>query len=132
MSTSAAYDAASIRQAMDETNRGFEAAIRAGDAAGAARATYTREARILPPGAPMVEGREAIAEFWAAVTRQLGVTGVALETVEVQPMGDGAYEIGRGTLTLGGGQQATVKYVVVWRQEDGRWRWHVDAWNMDA
>ena len=44
---------------------------------------------------------------------------------------DGAYEIGRATLDLGGGQQAHAKYVVIWRQEDGQWRWHVDIWNME-
>lgn len=132
MSTSAAHDVASLRQAMAETNRAFEAAVRAGDAAGAAHSTYTSDARILPPGAPMLDGREAIAGFWTAAAQQLGITAVALETVEVQPMGEGAYEVGRATLTLGGGQQATAKYVVIWRQENGRWRWHVDVWNMDA
>jgi len=24
------------------------------------------------------------------------------------------------------------KYVVYWRQEDGRWKWHVDIWNANA
>jgi ketosteroid isomerase-like protein len=28
--------------------------------------------------------------------------------------------------------QMEVKYVVYWRQEDGRWKWHVDIWNMNA
>ena len=44
----------------------------------------------------------------------------------------GAYEIGRAQLTLAGGQSAEAKYVVLWRQEDGRWRWHIDMWNMDG
>jgi len=25
-----------------------------------------------------------------------------------------------------------VKYVVYWRQEDGRWKWHVDIWNPNS
>jgi hypothetical protein len=25
-----------------------------------------------------------------------------------------------------------VKYVVYWREEDGRWQWHVDIWNPNA
>jgi len=24
------------------------------------------------------------------------------------------------------------KYVIYWRQEDGRWKWHVDIWNFSA
>lgn len=132
MSTSAQHDLAGLRRGMEETNRGFMAAIGRGDPAGAARETYTRDARVLPPGAPAVEGRDAIAEFWVGAAAQLGLTAVELSTVEVQPIGDGAYEVGRAVLTLGGGQQAAIKYVVVWRQEDGRWRWHVDIWNMEA
>jgi ketosteroid isomerase-like protein len=133
MSTSAAsHDVAGIRQGIDETNAGFMAAFGRGDPAAAVRETYTRNARILPPGAPMVEGRDGIAQFWTGAAQQLGITRVELSTVDVQPMGDGAYEVGRGTLTLGGGQQVVAKYVVVWRHEDGRWRWHVDIWNMEA
>ncbi|MBW3545067.1 MAG: T9SS type A sorting domain-containing protein, partial [Bacteroidetes bacterium] len=50
--------------------------------------------------------RDAIAAFWPGAARQLGITRVALATVDLQPLGDGAYEIGRATLTLAGGQQA--------------------------
>jgi ketosteroid isomerase-like protein len=130
MSTSVPFEVESVRRGIAETNAGFSAAFARGDAAGAARETYTRDARILPPDAPTVEGREPIAAFWAGAAAQLGITAVELRTVALQPMGDGAYEIGRATLTLGG-QQAHAKYVVIWRQEDGRWRWHVDIWNME-
>ena len=132
MSTSAQDHLADLRRGMEETNRGFMDAIRGGDPARAAHDTYTRDARVLPPGAPTVEGRDAIARFWVGAAAQLGLTAVELSTVDVQPLGDGAYEVGRAVLTLGGGQQAAIKYVVVWRQEDGRWRWHVDIWNMEA
>ena len=131
MSTSTPPDLASIRQAMDETNRRFMDAFRRGDPAAAAQETYTRDARVLAPDVPMQEGRDAIAQFWVGAAQQLGITSVALSTVEVQSLGEGAYEIGRATLTLGGGQEATAKYVVIWRQEDGQWRWHVDIWNME-
>jgi ketosteroid isomerase-like protein len=33
---------------------------------------------------------------------------------------------------VGSGEEASAKYVVVWKQEDGRWRWDVDIWNMDS
>ena len=48
------------------------------------------------------------------------------------PAGDGIVEIGRATLTLEGEPQMEVKYVVYWRQEDGRWKWHVDIWNQNS
>ena len=126
------YDVAGIRRGMDETNRGFSEAVRFFFIDSATSEIYTRDARILPPGAPLVEGRDGIAQFWTGAAQQLGITDVELSTVDVQPLGDGAYEIGRATLTIGGGQQAAAKYVVIWRQEDGRWRWHVDIWNMEG
>jgi ketosteroid isomerase-like protein len=132
MSTSASYDAAGIRQGIDETNAGFMEAFGRGDPAAAVRDTYTRDARILPPGAPLVQGRDGIAQFWTGAAAQLGIKRVELSTVDLQPLGDGAYEVGRGTLTLGSGQQVVAKYVVIWRHEDGRCRWHVDIWNMEA
>jgi uncharacterized protein (TIGR02246 family) len=132
MSTSVAQDVTAIRRGIDETNRRFEDAFTRGDAASVAQEVYAGDARVLPPGAEMVQGRDRIAEFWAAAAPQMGVQRVQLSTVELQPLGDGAYEIGRATLTLAGGQQATAKYVVIWRQEKDRWRIHVDIWNMDT
>ena len=132
MSTTVVQDLASIRQGIDETHRRFEDAFNHGDAAGAARQLYTRDARILPPGAEIVQGRDRIAEFWAAAAPQMGVQRVELSTLDLQALGDEAYEIGRATLTLAGGQRATPKYVAVWKYEDGAWRRHVDIWNMDT
>ena len=132
MSTTVTQDVSAIRRGIDEANRRFEDAFTRGDAASVAQEVYARDARVLPPGAEMVQGRDNIAQFWAAAAQQMGVQRVQLSTVELQPLGDGAYEIGRATLTLAGGQQATAKYVVIWRQEKDRWRIHVDIWNMDT
>ena len=134
MSTTFVQDGTAMRHGIDETHRRFEDAFNRGDAAGAARQLYTRDARILPPGAAMVDGRDGIAEYWAAAAAapQMGVRRVELATLDLQPLGDWAYTIGRATLSLAGGRRATPKYVVVWKQEDGAWRRHVDIWNMDT
>jgi uncharacterized protein (TIGR02246 family) len=134
MPTTVGQDLTAIRGGVDETSRRFEDALNRGDAAGAARLFYTRDARVLPPGAQMVQGLEKIAEYWAAAAAspQVGVRRVELTTLDLQPLGDGAYEIGRATLTLAGGQRVMPKYVVIWKQEDAAWRRHVDIWNMDT
>lgn len=131
MSAAKVNEIAGLRQGIEESNHHFEKAFNGGDPAAAAQAVYTRNARILPPGAAMVEGRDEIAQFWIAAAKNLNVQRIELSTVDLQPLGDGAYEIGRATLTLTGGQSAVAKYVVIWRQEDGKWRWHVDIWNME-
>ncbi len=97
---------------------------------------YTEDARILPPGAAMISGREAIKGFWSNLIQSANARSAALESVDVIPAGDGVVEIGRATLSVAPqGQEPTdleVKYVVYWRQEDGRWKWHVDIWNQNS
>jgi ketosteroid isomerase-like protein len=97
---------------------------------------YTEDARILPPGAPMVSGRTAIKKFWSDAVHSLNATSAVLASVDVMPAGDGVVEIGTATLTAEPeGQDAMrieAKYVVYWREEAGKWKWHVDIWNMNA
>jgi ketosteroid isomerase-like protein len=93
---------------------------------------YTRDARILPPGAPIIAGRDAIRSFWAAGIAAMDCTSATLETVHAEAAGDMVFEIGKAMLKLGSGQAAEVKYVVLWKQEDGAWKWHVDMWSANA
>jgi ketosteroid isomerase-like protein len=92
---------------------------------------YTNDARILPPGAPMIVGRENIRAFWQTAVEALNATGGRLESLEINVAGDTAVEIGRATVES---DQATldVKYVVVWKREDNAWKWHIDIWNTNV
>ncbi len=123
---------APARNEMRETNRIFEEEVVLKGDFDALDRVYTADARILPPGAEMVAGREAIKGFWKAAVAAMGVTSGKLETVEAETAGDRIIEIGRAQLALGDGSQATVKYVVVWKREDGAWKWHIDVWNANA
>ncbi len=89
---------------------------------------YTEDARILPPGAPMISGRESIRGFWRDLVQGGNVKSAALTSVDVMPSGDGVVEIGKATIAAEGGSM-DVKYVVYWRTENGQWKWHVDIWN---
>lgn len=94
---------------------------------------YTAGARILPPGAPMVSGREAIRKFWADLVQGANAKSVRLTSVEIIAAGDGVVEIGRATLEfVDAPAPLEAKYVVYWRQEDGRWKWDVDIWNPNS
>ena len=129
----ATLDRTGVRQAIDQANRRFMERFNAGDVAAAAEEVYTQDARVLPPGAPLVRGRDSIVAFWRGAAEALGLQRVELTTLELDIHPGGAHEIGRADLTLGGGEQRAVgKYVVVWKEEDGEWRWDVDIWNMDA
>jgi uncharacterized protein (TIGR02246 family) len=118
---------------MRKTNQIFEDAVAARTTA-PLDAVYTADARILPPGGEMIAGREKIKEFWQGAIESLNVSSVELATVDVEVLGDTAYEIGRATLNFAtpGAAPAQVKYVVVWKREDGTWKWHVDIWNPNS
>jgi ketosteroid isomerase-like protein len=136
MATTQLPSLSEIKQRIAETNRLFNDEVFAHRNFDALDQIYTADARVLPPGAPMISGRAAIKKFWADMV--LGAHAVAAElgSVDVMQAGDGVVEIGRAVLTVAPPGQAQakmeVKYVVYWREEDGRWKWHVDIWNPNA
>ena len=119
--------------AMRATNRIFEEeVVGRGDFAALDR-VYTSSARILPPGAPMISGREPIRAFWKEAAAALQVKALRLVTLEANRQGDVIVEIGRAEVDTASGPNAlALKYVVIWRQEAGTWRWHIDIWNADG
>jgi ketosteroid isomerase-like protein len=117
--------------AMRRTNELFDAEVISKQNLDALDRVYTAHARVLPPGAPMIEGREQIKDFWRHAIAGMGLTSVKLKIVQVEPAGDGVIEIGRADLSVAGGQVVTVKYVVCWKQEDGEWKWNIDIWNVN-
>jgi ketosteroid isomerase-like protein len=124
-----------LQQAMAKTNNLFNREVFGNRNFAALDQIYTRDARILPPGAEMISGREAIKKFWTDLIQSANATSAVLASVDVMPTGDGAVEIGRATLTIapqGAPTQLEVKYVVYWREEDGHWKWHVDIWNPNS
>jgi ketosteroid isomerase-like protein len=121
-----------VLAAMRQTNDLFNAEVGANRNVEALDRVYTTDARILPPGAPMIEGRAQIKSFWATALAGMDVKSVTLATVYAESAGDTVVEIGRAEITTNGGQTVPVKYVVHWQQEDGLWKWHTDIWNLNA
>jgi ketosteroid isomerase-like protein len=120
-----------ILEAMKATNALFTEEVIAKGNVGALERIYTADARVLAPGAEMVSGRSAIQQFWVGAIKGSGLRQAVLVTIDAMPTGDGVVEIGRADLkTASGG--LSVKYVVFWRQEGGRWKWHVDIWNANS
>ena len=101
-----------------------------GKHAAAAAALYTQTAAIMPPGAPRFDGISGVQGYWQAAI-DAGLTDVALETVEVEEVGDTATEVGVVTAKMGD-TALTGKYVVIWKREAGVWKLHRDIFNFDA
>ena len=121
-----------IRGKIDAVNKGFVEAFNKGDLASAMK-VYTKDATILPPNADMIKGIEGITAYWQGALT-MGVKEAKLETVEVTPMGEGAAcEVGTYVLKIEPeGVPAFTdkgKYIMIWKLEDGIWKWDTDAWN---
>ncbi len=125
-----------IKRAMQSTNDLFNAEVFGKRNFAALDDIYTRGARILPPGAPMISGRDAIRKFWSDLVQSANAKSAVLVSVDAIQAGEGVVEIGKAILTVEpSGQPAAqmeVKYVVYWREEDSRWKWHVDIWNQNS
>lgn len=116
-----------ISPEMAAANQLFEAEVIAKGQFEALSRIYTG-ARVLPPGSPMITGRKGIQEFWEQAVAALGVKSAKLTTIEIEVIGDTAFEIGQADLGTAGAA-ITVKYVVIWKREIGAWKWQVDIWN---
>lgn len=74
----------------------------------------------------MFSGRPEIKGFWFDMIRSFNAKSAVLESLDVIPARDGLVEIGKAVLVAEpAGQpevQFDVKYVVLWKQENGRWK----------
>lgn len=108
-------------------NREFMAAFGKRDGSAIAR-LYTDDAQVFPANSDIIRGPAAILEFWQGVFA-LGLTGATLETLEVDVSGGIAVEVGRYWLLAGETVADQGKYLVVWKNDAGRWKLHRDIWN---
>lgn len=121
------------RQEFQKVNSLFETEVIEQRNFDAIRDVYTRDARILPPGADLLTGIDHIQNFWQQAVQTMNVKSLKLTTVDLQINGETAVEVGTGEITTDLPTSPTaVKYVVIWRKEDGSWKWQTDIWNAAA
>jgi uncharacterized protein (TIGR02246 family) len=125
--------AADVKIDIEAVNQKLGAAYAKGDAAAIAQ-LYTPQAMMFPPGSDIVKGRDGVEKFWAATIKS-GMKMTGLITVSVEQYGDAAREIGRFAAEVPNQQKQMAKiegkYVVVWKQMDGKWMLDSDIWNMN-
>jgi uncharacterized protein (TIGR02246 family) len=127
----AAPASAQSKAVIQKLNDEWVAAFDKGDASALA-AMYTEDAYVLPAGADMVKGTNAILTFWGETAKQLG--DAKLTTIDVLPLGrTAAREIGIFSFKTKGTppQEVVGKYAVVWRRVSGQWKLATDIWNMN-
>ncbi|MFQ5629085.1 MAG: YybH family protein [bacterium] len=121
-------DNAKIHNAIVAAHKQFMDTFSKSDDAGMA-ALYTENAQLLPTNSDFVTGNANVQALWKTVF-DAGIKKAKLETVEVEGMGNTAYEVGKYTLFAGDDQVAdSGKYVVIWKKANGQWKLHRDIWN---
>ena len=117
-----------VREEIVKANITFMALFRDGDSRGLAEC-YTADAKVLPPNTDEVTGRGAIAQFWQAVMDS-GIKAAKLVTGDVDGNSTTAVEVSKYSLLDKNGETLdSGKYIVVWKEEDGRWKLHRDIFN---
>jgi uncharacterized protein (TIGR02246 family) len=120
---------AQAKDSIQKLNAEWVTAFNKGDAKSLA-AMYAPDAYVLPPGAEMAKGHNAIETFWRNAVKQLG--DAKLTTVDVQSLGPGAArEVGTVSFKTKAQppEQVAGKYLVVWRKMGGQWQIAADIWN---
>jgi uncharacterized protein (TIGR02246 family) len=124
-------DPAEVRASIDASNKQFMDAFARRDAA-AIGLLYAEDGQVLPPGAPPLEGREAIATMWQSVLA-LPITAIQLQTVDLGTGEDTAWEAGLYTMVGNDGKPTEMgKYVVVWKHDEAGWKIYRDIWNSNS
>jgi ketosteroid isomerase-like protein len=100
---------------------------------------YTADAKLMVEDSELIQGRQAIEEFWKSACQRAKAVGMKRtpHSEEREISGDLAYK--RGTMTLeiptkdGGVITHVVKYITIWKREaDGVWRVAIDISNRNA
>jgi len=93
---------------------------------------YCKDGMILPPGADIIKGREAIKQRWI-LPEGVSVPYHKITPTEISVKDNWAYDVGyyEGTSIKRNGDKVKFKgkYVIVWKKEDDDWKIYADAWN---
>jgi uncharacterized protein (TIGR02246 family) len=116
-----------LRAQIEKMDRAWEKAYNAGDAA-ALTALYTKDAKVMAPGAEAVSGTSAIRKLFEADVAQ-GAKNT-LTMADVVGFGEYALETGTFVVTSAEGKHLDHgSFMTLYKKVDGGWKIHRDAWN---
>ena len=95
---------------------------------------YASEVVFMPPNAPTLRGKDAVANFFKDMFSQ-GATELKLESTDVGGHGPLAYESGTYSMNrrppAGPHTRDRGKYMFIWRNTNGQWLMEYTIWSSD-
>lgn len=121
-------DQAELEAKIGEVNEKWMAALQQGNAAGVAEC-YTEDSQFMPPNAPTMKGREGVKAFMDGIMKA-GVKKIQLTTSEIEGDSKRALETGTYQIIVDGDKVVDQgKYLVEWKNLNGKWYFHRDMFN---
>ena len=125
-----AFDIKAAREEIEAENKKLMAFVASGDSSGVA-SLYTADAKLMFSGKPAIVGREAIQTTFSEILRS-GVSKIELKTKDVFGEGDLLAEEGEVTVYANGTAVAEEKYIILWKNVDGKWKLFRDIANSNS
>lgn len=128
---SSTFNLDSVKAAIAASNKVYGDCFTSGDSVKFANC-YTADACINPPNMSRICGTQAISGFFNFSVK-MGVKNLKITTEEVIGADASVAEIGKYELI--GDKDASLdkgKFIVVWKNENGKWKMHRDEWNSDS
>jgi ketosteroid isomerase-like protein len=127
----ASFSLDSAKAAIAASNKVFSGCFATGDSVAFA-SCYTSDACLNVTNMPRMCGTQAITAFFNG-GHKMGITNIGLTTEEVMGGKDAVVEVGKYEMFVGNKVSVEKgKYIVVWKEENGKWKMHRDIWNSDA
>lgn len=128
--TKAPFDLANAKKEIEAANHEVSEFMAKGDSAGLA-SCYGTEGVLMLNNMPAIKGKENLTKVWGGFINA-GIGAIELNTIEV--WGDENFITEEGTFVLKAKDSTQLdkgKYLVLWKKENGKWRFHRDISNSD-
>jgi len=127
----AVFSLDSAKAAIAASNKVFGACFATGDSVAFANC-YASDGCIYNANMPKVCGTDGIRSF-LSIGYQSGIRNVVLTTEEVMGGKEAVVETGKYEVFIADNVSVEKgKFVVVWKEENGKWKMYRDIWNSDA
>ncbi len=124
------FNLSEAKKAIEENNRVFMELVSKGDSVGISN-MYTSDAKLMFTGAPAAVGKESIKTVFSGILKS-GVTRVELKTIDVFGSEELLAEEGVASIYVKDAMVGEEKYIVLWKQEEGKWKIFRDMTNSNS